>query len=77
MGLSSITRGTFLAHVFSTGEKTTGDSQGEKKTERDSGRVGGVTKQKEGRHKREGAEGGQTHHMLSAAFKDGWDRWQL
>lgn len=31
----------------------------------------------EERHKREEAEGGQTHHMLSAAFKDGWDRWQL
>ncbi|GAA6092941.1 uncharacterized [Tachysurus ichikawai] len=33
--------------------------------------------EKEERHKRVGAEGGQAHHMLSAAFKDGWDRWQL
>lgn len=24
-----------------------------------------------------GAEGGQAHHRLSIAFKDGWDRWQL
>lgn len=49
MGLGSITRGTSLANVLSTGEKTTGDSQWERKTERGAGRNGGVTKQKKKR----------------------------
>lgn len=46
-GLGFITRGTSLAHVLSTREKTTGDPQWERQKERQGGYVwGGVTKQK-------------------------------
>lgn len=64
--------------MYVTQEKRPQETHSEKERQKEKqGGWGSNKAENEERHKREGAEGGQTHHMLSAAFKDGWDRWQL